>query len=449
MARPVVFWFRRDLRLQSNRALAEASSAGPIVPVFVLDSHLLGPAGPNRRWFLNRSLEDLNDQTGGRLIVRSGDPSEVLGQLAGEVGAEHVFATDDFGPYGRRRDTAVGEHLAGRGISTHYRGSNYAVAPGTLRTKTGGSYQVFTPYFRSWRQHLDAAAEDHIDLTWGPTVGSEVLPDRPEPTAPDLPTAGHDAAWRRFEQFRAVIADYPEARDRPSLDGTSRLSPYLKWGTLHPLQLVEHLGHSPGEDEFVRQLCWRDFYADVLFHRPDSARRPYAAHNAVRSDTDAPARRRFHLWRDGHTGYPIVDAGMRQLLAEGWMHNRVRMITASFLVKDLHVPWQWGARHFLHHLVDGDLASNNHGWQWVAGTGTDASPYYRVFNPTTQSQKFDPDGDYIRRWVPELARVPARFIHDPTHDPRGAPAPYPPPIVDHAVARAEALARYEQRRRHR
>jgi deoxyribodipyrimidine photo-lyase len=229
-------------------------------------------------------------------------------------------------------------------------------------------------------------------------------------------------------------------RNLPGVAGTSRLSAALRWGVLHPRQLLGELLPERPHEVFRSELAWREFYADVLFRRPESAWRSLQPRmDAMPVDGDDRARARFAAWRHGRTGYPIVDAGMRELLATGWMHNRVRMITASFLVKDLHLPWQWGARHFLRHLVDGDLASNQHGWQWTAGTGTDAAPYFRIFNPTTQSERFDPQGDYLRRWLPELSDLDDRAIHAP-----GArrPADYPAPIVDHAVERDEALARY-------
>ncbi len=444
----MLFWFRRDLRVQANEALAAAAAEGPVVPVFVIDDELWGPSGANRRWFLSGSLSDLRNHCDQRLVIRHGKPADVLHAIADEVGATKVFATDDYGPYGRQRDTAVGEELATNGISTHYRSSNYVIPPGNLFSKSGTPYKVFTPFYKLWVNHVPDGPSPDVDITWhSDDLASDGVPDAPEPTASDLPTPGVEAAWDRFDHFAATIAaGYPDTRNTPGIDGTSRLSAYLKWGTLHPLQLIDRLGTSHGEQEFIRQLCWRDFYAEILHNRPDSARQAYVPNNVVRVDDDDDAWKRFDVWCAGETGYPIVDAGMRQLRTEGWMHNRVRMITASFLVKDLHLPWQWGARYFMEHLVDGDLASNNHGWQWVAGTGTDASPYYRVFNPTTQGSKFDAQGDYVRKWLPELSHLPNKVIHDPSSDPNGAPAGYPAPMVDHGEERAEALARLEERK---
>jgi deoxyribodipyrimidine photo-lyase len=247
------------------------------------------------------------------------------------------------------------------------------------------------------------------------------------------------------------VDDYGEDRNRPDRDRTSRLSPHLKYGTIHPRQVLARLGRSGGATTFANELCWRDFYADVLFHRPESARRDDVdTMGGLRWDTGKRADERFVAWQRGETGFPIVDAGMRQLLAEGWMHNRVRMITASFLVKDLHIDWRRGARHFMRLLVDGDLASNQHGWQWTAGTGTDAAPFFRIFNPIAQGERFDPQGDYVRRFVPELRSIEGKAVHQPwklgADDLFGSGSgAYPEPIVDHAAERKEALARFQAR----
>jgi deoxyribodipyrimidine photo-lyase len=260
-----------------------------------------------------------------------------------------------------------------------------------------------------------------------------------------LPEATEAIAHQRLDHFvDNVIDGYATSRDQPAQDGTSRLSPYLKFGLLHPNQILDRLADrdGPGRERFRAELAWREFYADVLFHDPDSARRSWRpAMRTLRTDDGPDADRLFRAWAQGRTGYPLIDAGMRQLATTGWMHNRVRMITASFLVKDLHLPWERGARHFLAHLVDGDVASNNHGWQWVAGSGTDAAPFFRVFNPVAQSRRYDPDGEYLRRFVPELRSVPAPGVHEPWRLP-ALPAGYPMPIVEHGVEREEALARY-------
>jgi deoxyribodipyrimidine photo-lyase len=437
-------WFRRDLRLADNPALLAAVDAagdqGEVVALFCLDDRLWAPAGANRQAFLLECLAALDASIGGRLVVRRGDPRQVVAALAAEVGAPVVFAAADFGPYGARRDAEVAAHLQAADRALVTVGSAYAVPPGTVRTQAGGPYKVFTPFSRAWlAAGWDAPSPAPGHVRWGAAPSDE--PPRVQPTAL-LPPAGEAAAATAVRRFLTEAAEaYDEARDRPGEDGTSRLSPYLKWGCVHPRQVLAELGDSDGEEAFRRELCWREFYADVLHHRPESARRALVpAMEAMEVDPPAPDDG-FREWCEGRTGFPIVDAGMRQLLATGWMHNRVRMLTASFLVKDLHLDWRRGARWFMQQLVDGDLASNQHGWQWVAGTGTDASPYFRIFNPVTQGQRVDPDGAYVRRWVPELATVADRFVHHPWDDPAGPPDGYPAPIVDHAEERTEALRR--------
>lgn len=440
-----LLWFRRDLRLSDNPALVEAvREADDVVGVFCLDPALLGPAGDVRRHHLFRTLAALDESMEGNLVVRTGDPTSVIPELAVEVEAASVHLAEDFGPYGRRRDGAVAELVTGSGVELVRTGSAYAVPPGSIENTSGSPYKVFTPFSRAWRDHgWPAPARRPSSIPWRSAPG-DGIPDLPDIGDVDLPRAGEDAAGNRLDHFlRAKVEDYDDARDRPGADATSRLSPDLKWGTLHPRQILARLGQSAGERTFATELCWREFYADVLFHRPASARESMDGRvGAMPWDRGAGADELFGAWAEGRTGFPIVDAGMRQLLAEGWMHNRVRMITASFLVKDLHLDWQRGARWFMHHLVDGDLASNQHGWQWTAGTGTDAAPFFRIFNPTTQGQRFDPDGTYVRRWIPELAAVPAKWIHAPADAPDGVPAGYPEPIVDHREERAESLRRY-------
>jgi deoxyribodipyrimidine photo-lyase len=442
-----VLWFRRDLRLSDHPALAAAARAagagGEVVGLFCLDDRLWQSAGTNRRWFLAGCLRALDDATGGRLVVRRGDPARVVPEVAAEAGAAQVFVTEDFGPYGTERDERVEAALATAGGHLCRVGTPYAVPPGEVRTGAGEPYKVFTPFSKAWAAHGWPAPEPTPRSVRWAELPSEGSPEAP-PVDAALPDPGEAAAKATARRFWDRYLDaYDEKRDRPDLDATSRLSPYLKWGCIHPRQLLAKLGRSKAEERFRAELCWREFYADVLHHRPDSARRaldPTMASMEVDGPGTAP---RFRAWAEGRTGFPIVDAGMRQLLAEGWVHNRVRMLTASFLVKDLHLDWTRGARHFMAHLVDGDLASNQHGWQWVAGTGTDASPWFRVFNPVTQGERFDPDGAYVRRWVPELADVPTRWIHRPWESPDGVPAGYPKPIVDHAEERLEALRRYD------
>ncbi|MEJ7630263.1 MAG: deoxyribodipyrimidine photo-lyase [Nocardioidaceae bacterium] len=430
-----IMWFRRDLRLADNPALMAAVDAGDdVVPLFVLDPRLWRPAGPSRRSYLLASLAALSERIGG-LVVRSGDPAEVVPAVAAEVDAEEVFVAADFGPYGARRDQGVEEALQdGGGRRLVRRGSPYAVEPGEVRNQQDGGYQVFTPFSRAWREHgWPDPLPVSRDVNWLLDLPGDDLPEVERPDGIHLPPAGEAAARRRWHQFLETgLATYSSSRDYPGRNTTSRMSVHLKWGEIHPRTMLADLRERRGESRqrYETELAWREFYADVLARRPDSARDYYRPELASMSYAEPGAH--FDAWREGRTGYPIVDAGMRQLRSEGWMHNRVRMIVASFLVKDLHIEWQHGARHFMRWLVDGDLASNQHGWQWTAGCGTDAAPYYRVFNPIEQGKKFDPDGAYIRRHVPELRELPTAQLHQP-HD----------PIVDHATERREALARYE------
>lgn len=447
-------WFRRDLRLADNPALAEAAASHDrVVALFVHDPALLGPAGANRTAFLHASLDALAVDLDGLMVERVGDPAFVVPRLADEVEAAAVFAAEDFGPYGRSRDDRVEERLVAAGRTLERVGTPYAVAPGTLHTKGGTPFRVFTPFSRAWRAHgWDEPRPAPRSARFLEGVGGDARPGTPSPTARSgLPAAGEAAAHAAADAFlERRVEGYAHDRDRPDLDATSRLSPHLKVGSIHPRQLLARLGDRPGPATFTTELCWREFYADVLFHRPESARRNLATDlDGLAWDTGSVADARFEAWCAGETGYPIVDAGMRQLLDEGWMHNRVRMIVASFLVKDLHTDWRRGARHFLAHLVDGDLASNQHGWQWTAGTGIDAAPFFRVFNPVAQGRRFDPQGDYVRRHVRELRGIEGPDVHEPwklAGDLFGAPAPdYPAPIVDHAAERADALERYRRR----
>ena len=444
VATRTVMWFRRDLRLGDHPAVLAAGADGDeVVPVFVVDP-TFERAGAPRRAYLHDCLTELDASlrraSGTGLVVRHGDPARVIPSMARELDAGSVVVSRDYAPYGRGRDAAVADALAGMGRTLRGIGSCYAVDPGTIRKGDGDPYAVFTPFSKVWRRigwrgPYEAPGGDFRWTGAGTTgIRSDGLPDRPDPGCA-LPEAGEAAALDRWREFldatgaadgtmRSGVDAYDELRDRPDLNGTSRLSPALKWGTIHPRTLLADLDASgsgaTGHTVFSSELAWRDFYADVLFHRPRTAWENLNPKlDDIELDTDADAEDRFRRWCAGETGFGIVDAGMRQLLATGWMHNRVRMIVASFLVKDLHLPWQWGARWFMQRLVDGDLASNNHGWQWAAGTGTDAAPYFRVFNPTVQQERYDPAGEYVARWV-------------------DAPVD---PIVDHATERVEALRR--------
>ena len=443
---PAVWWLRRDLRLSDNPALLEAAAGGAVLALFVVDPALWAPAGASRRAYLLASLRALDEslrERGGRLAVVPGRPVDAVPRAARAVGAPRVHVAADFGPYGHRRDAAVEEALAGAGVELVRTGSPYAVAPGRLTTGSGAAYQVFTPFHRAWAEHgwraPAGAPEGHEWLTL--EDGTAALPDAVAPEGLTLPAAGEAAALRRWAEFLDRVGDYAADRDLPGVDGTSRMSVHLKWGEIHPRTMLADLARlrSDGAAAYRRELAWREFYAAVLHARPESAREYWRPEHA-RMRYDEPGIQ-LEAWRSGRTGFPIVDAGLRQLRATGWMHNRVRMLAASFLVKDLHLEWQHGARHFMRWLVDGDLASNQHGWQWVAGCGTDAAPYFRVFNPTAQGRRFDPHGDYVRRWVPELGAV--ADPHDPSPEER-AEAGYPEPIVDHAVERREALDRWAE-----
>ena len=443
-----VLWFRRDLRLNDHPALHQAATEGPVVALFVLDPALVRPAGAPRLAFLYRSLRALDGALrghGGRLVVRDGDPVQAVPQVAAELAATSVHVSADFNPYGSARDEAV-ERALGPDVRFVRTGSPYAVAPGRLRTSEGTPFKVFTPFYRTWVAHgwrrPAASLGDTVD--WNTALTGVEVPDDPRlPTGLDLPEAGETAALAAWDAYRStLLSSYPRDRDRPDLDHTSHMSVYLKWGAVHPRTLLAEL--SGADEVFRRELAWREFYAAVLHHWPASAR-DYFLPQFQKMSYARPDGDIFRAWRDGRTGFPIVDAGMRQLLGQGWVHNRVRMLVASFLVKDLHIDWRHGARHFMRHLVDADLASNQHGWQWTAGTGTDAAPYYRVFNPVSQGLKFDPAGDYVRRWVPELRGVAGAAAHTPWQ--LAAPPPdYPLRIVDHAAERRTALERYQELR---
>ena len=453
-----ILWLRRDLRLDDFPALSAAHEAGggEVLPVFAVDPALLRSAGPVRLACLRDALSHLQESYDGALVIRTGRPQDVLTSVVREVGATSVHISTETTPYGRARDERIRQELPDD-VPLVGTGSPYAVTPGRVLNGSGAPYKVFTPFSRSWRDHgWRRPAEVPAGLRWYRGIASESLTDALLGAAddgtlpPSLPVVGERAALDRWQAFlEDGLAQYKDERDRADLSSTSQMSVHLKYGTIHPRTMLADIaahpaGRSPGATTFVSELAWREFYADVLWHQPASAwsdLRPELRTMAY-DDPHGDAAARFEAWTVGRTGYPFVDAGMRQLQAEGWVHNRVRMVVASFLVKDLHIWWGHGARFFLRHLRDGDIASNNHGWQWVAGTGTDASPYFRVFNPVAQGERFDPDGDYVRRYVPELAHVPGRAVHRPATVPGGLDRGYPAPLVDHAMERVEALDRY-------
>jgi len=439
-----LLWFRRDLRLRDLPPMLDAAAdRSDVLACFVLDPRLEASAGARRLQFLGDCLRALDEALGGRLLITRGRPEEQIPQIAAAIDAKSVHISADFSPFGIRRDKAVAATLSGTPLVAT--GSPYLVSPGRVTKDDGSPYKVFTPFFRRWREvgwrapaQCDPAAISWIDP--GGVSAFRARVDAPDPVvALDVP-GGEAEARRRWSEFLAgTIEYYSTDRDRPDKPGTSRMSAHLKFGTIHPRTMAADLGsQDSGPAAYLRELAFRDFYASVLHQWPSSAWRNWNPNfDGIELDTDTNAKSLFEAWKQGRTGYPIVDAGMRQLAETGFMHNRVRMIVASFLVKDMHLPWQWGAQWFLDQLVDADMASNQHGWQWAAGTGTDAAPYFRVFNPTTQGEKFDPAGDYVRRWVPELADTAE--VHKLK---AGRPAGYPEPIVDHGAERAEALRRY-------
>ncbi len=480
-AAATVLWFRRDLRLTDHPALwAALRRQAPIAPLFVLDPALLHGrfSSPNRTWFLLGSLRALADALrtrGSQLTVRVGAAVDVVPAFAREVSAGTVLFSRDATPYGRRRDRAVAARLAGDGITANAHPGLLVHEPEDVLTAAGAQYAVFTPFLRRWRARpLRSVLDAPVQL--GPPPPSVGLPNQADDGIPDrhelgvpAPTAdlerllapGEDEARDRLAAWLASGPDhgpnaYAGSRDRlADPAATSRLGADLRFGLLSPIEVVTRslaqADDSDGVQRFVSELAWRDFYAHVLWHAPRVASEPFQARyqdvawpgGSPNGPSDAA-----EAWRQGRTGYPIVDAPMRQLHATGFMPNRARMIVASFLTKDLLVDWRVGEAHFMHHLLDGDPASNLGGWQWAASVGTDAQPYFRVFNPVTQGERFDPDGVYVRSWLPELGGVPVARIHQPwTMTPAEQASAgcrigsdYPAPIVDHAEARARALA---------
>jgi deoxyribodipyrimidine photo-lyase len=460
MPRPsiAIVWFRRDLRVHDHPALTHALDRfDAVVPLFVVDDALLRGRwrSANRRWFLAGALESLRAELRARdsqLAVVQGDPVELVPRIAYAAGASAVIASRDYAPYGRHRDEAVARELKEAGIEWVAGSGLLAHEPEHLRRDGGGAFTVFSPFHRRWLdQPLRAVvpASERIptaapsgELEEAFTVDSRSRIGHTTPTAAAelLLEPSERAARARLDRWAASaeLGDYDTGRDRLDLNGTSRLSQDLRWGLLSPVEVLARTsGDGTGRARFASELAWRDFYAHLLWHEPRVARESFRPElDDVARSNDAAATR---AWKEGRTGYPVVDAGMRQLLATGWMHNRARMIVASFLTKHLGIDWRVGEAHFMEHLVDGDPASNNGGWQWAASTGTDPQPYFRIFNPTLQGRRHDPDGDYVRRWLPELRSVPGLEGAD-VHEP--PPGSYLPRIVDHAPARAEALAAY-------
>jgi deoxyribodipyrimidine photo-lyase len=479
--RTAIVLFTRDLRVHDHPALADAArDAEHVAPLFVVDDAILGSryATPNRTAVLLAALEDLDEglrERGGHLVVRRGDVVEETLRLAEETSADAIYVGEDASGYAQRRQDRLSRACENARLALETRPGMFVHQPREVETSTSKHYEVFTPYWRAWVDapmrpvedvperirlpgSLARADSEGSGSTGGPagsggsgdSDGSAgrgqrlELPDRQElvsgATSPGLQVGGERAARQVLDRWvgpdsRGDVEGYGDERDTMSSD-TSRLSAYLHLGILSPREIVERGDRRiSGVDALVRQLCWRDFHAQVLAAAPETSWREYNP----RGDDWSTDEDELAAWQEGRTGYPLVDAGMRQLVHQGWMHNRARLITASFLVKDLYIDWRLGARFFLDHLADGDICSNQMNWQWVAGTGTDSRPN-RVFNPTRQAERYDPDGAYVRRWVPELAGLAGGTIHQPWEHRDGRDLDYPDPIVDHhqAVARFRA-----------
>ncbi|MEO5887457.1 MAG: deoxyribodipyrimidine photo-lyase [Anaerolineales bacterium] len=410
-----IWWIRRDLRLTDNFALHAALETGSVIPIFILDP-AFSSSSPRRKNFLYAGLHALDadlQEHGSYLVIRKGKPVEILHQLIEETDTTEIFAEEDFTPYARKRDAEIARTLPLRlteGQTVYH--------PGAVLKADGKTYKVYTPYSKTWKSRLPASLEllpapEKINTPAG--IKAETLPLFEK--SPLFP-AGEKEALVRLEEFlHQRIHYYSEDRNRMDLDGTSALSPYLRFGMLGLRQAVHHarqaIGQkrSAGAEVWLNELIWREFYIQILYHFPYVSHRAFnpAFTNIRWRNNEAE----FEAWKEGRTGVPVVDAGMRQLKETGWMHNRARMIVASYLVKDLLIDWRWGEAWFMENLLDGDPAANNGGWQWTAGTGTDAAPYFRIFNPILQSAKFDPQGDYIRKWIPELRNVESKDIHAP------------------------------------
>ena len=465
-----IWWIRRDLRLADNQALIKAiSQAREVVPLFILDPKLINSRNQSEKRiaFLYLGLKKLDAdlrKLGSRLVIRRGDALETLSKMINDFQISGIFAEADFSPYARTRDARVAAVLPMTLV-----GSTGLRHPTTVVKDDGSAYTVYTPYLRAWKKHgspsrweLLPRPERIVSLK---DIESEPFPESKYAGDEMHFQPGEEDANLRLDRFieikRGRILNYGDLRNRMDIDGTSGLSPYLRFGMVSARQVIVaaneaiQLASGPEEESsaatWLNELVWREFYISILFHFPEVAKQSFRPELRGIQWTDDPEG--FDAWKRGATGYPAVDAGMRQLRATGWMHNRARMITASFLVKDLLIDWRLGEAYFMQQLIDGDPAENNGGWQWTAGTGTDAAPYFRIFNPTLQGKKFDPQGAYIRRWVPELDSVPGEYIYQPWLMTPGLQTKtgciigktYPDPIVDHNQQRQLALAMYGRR----
>ena len=448
-----VFWFRRDLRLQDNVALNHAISGAItdgdklVTGIYPINKISFQKLLPIRQASLVESLSALDRSMDGNLVRRYGNVAKEIVDVASATGVATVHATRSFDPDGIAEQNEVGLALKKINVFLQLDDSYYAVAPGSVTKDDGLPYRVYTPFYNNWVKFgWESPVKLKKDFSWSKSVPSVELPK----ISGDLPfkiRAGEDYATKTFNSFKKrALNEYHDIRNRADLSGTSNLSHALAHGEIHPRTLLAQLepfdSDSDGVTVFRKEIAWREFYADVLWHNPHTTSDYYDQRYALmRYDTGPSAEKKLSAWKTGNTGYPMVDAGMRQLTQTGWMHNRVRMIVASFLVKDLHLEWQLGAKWFEDNLTDFDPASNAHGWQWTAGCGTDASPYFRIFNPVLQGLKFDHNGDYVRKYVPELAHLPNSQVHEPWDHSEGYAAGYSKRIVDHSQERDESLAR--------